>query len=261
MFLQYLLLAVIIFISSSHSDFSSFTTDSGSEITKQESLLEKDELIPFTETKTPLDTCKGENEELLQRLERLESIFNVSQFNPDLDDVSLMELMYLSVREKVLNSVPDTDKYCTFDFVTGKCAPSCYCEFKPLFGDYTPSRMCRLIPKDKLDSNCDYTKRGIPWIVEAAKFTKNLISFIANNVMEKIKEKAPPSDIECKFSIPSMECFPRKKCVLDYQFGDYSPHRSCRLKLEGEYQAKNSLHDPKEYASKQHIKRELVGST
>ena len=261
MFLYHLLLVAITLIASVHPELSPINNDSGSEITDEQSPAKTNELISIYDSKTPLDTCRGENEELLERLERLERIFNISQFNPDLDDLSLMELMYMSAKEKFLTSVPNTDEYCTFDFITGKCAPSCHCEFRPLLGDYTPSRMCRFIPKDKIDHACDLSKRGTPWVVKAAKSTKNLISFIANNVVKRIQEKAPPSDIECKFSIPSMECFPRNKCVLDYQFGDYSPHRSCRLKLDEEIEAKNSLHDTKEYASKQQMKRELVGSS
>ena len=261
MLLYYTLLVAISLIASVRAEFSPVNSDSGSEITEEHSSARERELISIYDKKTPVETCRGENEELLQRLERLERIFNVSQFNPDLDDLSLMELMYMSVKDKFLNSVPNTDEYCTFDIITGKCAPSCHCEFRPLFGDYTPSRMCRFKPKDKIDHTCDLSKRGTPWIVEAAKLTKNLINFVANNVVKRIQEKAPPSDIECKFSIPSMECFPRNKCVLDYQFGDYSPHRSCRLKLDGEVEAKNSLHDSKEYASKQQMKRELVGSS
>ena len=221
---------------------------------RYENSLEIDEIsdmIPFPVVDSPLETCKNENDELLQRLERLESIFNVSQFNPDLDDISLMELMYMSVKEKILNSVPDTDESCSFNLITGKCAPSCYCEFKPMLGDYTPSRMCRIIPKEKIDTTCDHSKKDKPWIVESAKSVKNILSFVLSNIAKNIKEKAPPSDIECKFSLPSMECYPRNKCVLDYQFGDYSPSRSCRYRIEDEKE-KNILTG--------NTHRELVGS-
>ena len=214
------------------------------------------ELVLFPDSKTPLETCRSENEELLQRLERLESVFNVSQFNPDLDDVSLMELMYLSVKQKVLNSVPSTDEFCKFDYITAKCAPSCYCEFKPKLGDYTPSRMCRLIPNENIDRTCDHLKRQTPWIVESANFTKKMIGFVVTKMMKKIREKAPPTDNECKFNLPSMECFPRNKCALDYQFGDYNPHRACRYRLEEVDDEKNILSD----SSNAMMKRELVGT-
>lgn len=198
------------------------------------------------------DTCKIENEELLLRLERLESIFNVSQFNPDLDDVSLMELMYMSVKEKVFTSIPSTDEQCDFDFITGKCAPFCSCEFKPRFGDYNPSRMCRLIPTERIDNDCDPSKRLTPWAVELVKYVKNTVGFILTSTMKTLREKAPPTDSECKFSIPLMLCIPSNKCVLDYQFGDYSPHRSCRYKID---QIGNGQVDTPRAKSKQ----ELVG--
>jgi hypothetical protein len=70
---------------------------------------------------------------------------------PDhLDDASLLELFLLSVKEKLLQSVPPTDAQCGFDIVTGKCSPMCHCEFRPQWGDYSPARACRLIPSDRL---------------------------------------------------------------------------------------------------------------
>lgn len=185
---------------------------------------------PTPSLESSLEVCKSENQELLMRLERLESVFNVSQFNPDLDDVSLMELMYISLKEKFLKSIPTTDERCHFDFVTGKCSSSCICEFKPRFGDYTPSRMCRLIPDDRIDKTCDNESKDAPWVLLFAKIIKNSVGSALTSAMRRLQEKAPPSDPECRFSLPSMECIPSSKCTLEYQFGDYNPHRSCRYR-------------------------------
>lgn len=185
---------------------------------------------PTSSLESSLKVCKGENQELLMRLERLESVFNVSQFNPDLDDVSLMELMYISLKEKLLKSIPTTDEQCHFDFVTGKCSSSCKCEFKPRFGDYTPSRMCRLIPDDRIEKTCDHERKDAPWVILSAKIIKNSVGSALSSAMRRLQEKAPPSDPECRFSLPSMECIPSSKCTFEYQFGDYNPNRSCRYR-------------------------------
>lgn len=42
--------------------------------------------------------CEDKNEELLHRLERLERIFNITQFNPDLDNVSILELLFVNLQ-------------------------------------------------------------------------------------------------------------------------------------------------------------------
>jgi len=42
--------------------------------------------------------CKEKNEDLLHRLERLERIFNITQFNPDLDNVSILELIFVNLQ-------------------------------------------------------------------------------------------------------------------------------------------------------------------
>lgn len=214
-------------------------TDGNAEITPEtsQSVISKTEIYSDSKSivsnpslESSLKLCKGENQELLMRLERLESVFNVSQFNPDLDDVSLMELMYISLKEKFVKSIPTTDEQCHFDFITGKCSSSCICEFKPRFGDYTPSRMCRLIPNDRIDKTCDYEKKDAPWVIVSAKFVKNSVGSALTSAIRRLQEKAPPTDPECRFSLPVMECVPSNRCTLEYQFGDYNPHRSCRYR-------------------------------
>ena len=112
MFLYYLLLVAITLIALVHAELSPMNNDSGSEITDEQNPAKTNELISIYDSKTPLDTCKGENEELLERLERLERIFNISQFNPDLDDLSLMELMYRNIFKSIANQ-PQIPTTCT----------------------------------------------------------------------------------------------------------------------------------------------------
>jgi hypothetical protein len=83
------------------------------------------------------DQCEEMNGELLERLERLERIFNATQYNVELDDMSLLEVLYNSFTSKVMASVPRTDKECKFSWATGECTPRCRCRMQPTIGDYT----------------------------------------------------------------------------------------------------------------------------
>jgi hypothetical protein len=181
-----------------------------------------------------LESCSNENEELLARLRRLENVFNVTQSNLDLTDASLLELMYSKIQKKIFSSIPETDEICNFNIITGKCTNSCYCEFRPVLGDYTPSRMCRLIVPEKLNTSCDPLQKDPAWMIESAKIVKKIVTTIVVSGAERIKDRAPPSDSECSFSLKSMQCSPDDQCVFSYQFGDYSLSRSCRFKIEDE---------------------------
>lgn len=164
-----------------------------SEIRTTENFLSLESTISSPSVETTLKLCMSENQELMMRLERLESVFNVSQFNPDLDDVSLMELMYISLKEKFVKSIPRTDEKCHFDFVIGKCSSPCTCEFKPRFGDYTPSRMCRLIPKDRINETCDNERKDKPWLIVSVVFIKNSVQSAVNSVVKRVQEKLSDS--------------------------------------------------------------------
>lgn len=181
-----------------------------------------------------LESCSNENEELLARLRRLENVFNVTQSNLDLTDASLLELMYSKIQKEIFSSIPETDEICNFNIIAGKCTNSCYCEFRPVFGDYTPSRMCRLIVTENLNKSCDPLQKDPAWMIESAKIVKKLVTTIVVSGAERIKDRAPPSDSECSFSLKSMQCSPDDQCVFNYQFGDYSLSRSCRFKIEDE---------------------------
>jgi hypothetical protein len=49
-----------------------------------------------------INECEEKNQDLLHRLERLERIFNITQFNPDLDNVSILELLFVNLQGKLL---------------------------------------------------------------------------------------------------------------------------------------------------------------
>ena len=213
------------------------------------------EVALSAKTEQSLESCRSVNEELLERLMRLERIFNVSQYNPDVDDLSLMEVMYMTMKENLSKSIPPTDEECHFNFITAKCAPPCLCAFKPQVGDYTPSRMCRLIPEDSIDKTCNRLDKGTPWALKSAKFVKNGASVVFGKVLNLLREKAPPTDPECMFSVPLMQCLPINKCAFTYQFGDFSPSRSCRYRVTGDQIDMNRV----DTVGKIGLKQELVG--
>lgn len=177
-------------------------------------------------------SCEQVNEILYERLERLERIFNISQFNPDLDDVSILEIMFHSVSEKLLKSIPETDAECKFNFVTGACNPKCTCGFKPKLGDYSLSRACRKLSVEEMIPGCDEeaTKNDSSWVSKLANKTKEKL----HQLKVHIEKHSPPTDKECRFSIRKLKCVPVHMCTFDFQLGDYSLSRACRLRLDDE---------------------------
>ena len=161
----------------------------------------------------------------------------------DDDDASLMELLMKSAKGKLLSSVPPTDKECTFDWVIGKCTPMCRCQFRPQWGDYSPSRACRLIvPNAAGEEECEDETKERPWaekLAEKVRYHAEKMAKEANHhiqrgakqTMTKLRELAPPTDEDCVFSLQSLRCEPVDLCVWDLQLGDFSPHRACRHKL------------------------------
>ncbi len=178
-------------------------------------------------------TCEEKYNILLERLERLERIFNITQLNPDLDNISILELLVYNVKGKLFNIIPDTDKQCKFDYVAGHCVPACYCSFQPKLGDYTLSRACRVVPDDSINQDsCDSSKVNAPWIVRGIKKLSNITNNIKDHIVNHIIENAPVTDQECSWNWKRLKCAPEDMCVLDYQFGDYSLTRACRLQLD-----------------------------
>lgn len=178
-------------------------------------------------------SCEERYDVLLERLERLEQIFNITQLNPDLDNISILELLVYNVKNKLFNIIPDTDKQCKFDYVAGHCAPACYCSFQPKLGDYTLSRACRKVSNEQINQeSCDSTKVHAPWIVRGIKKISNITNNIKDHIVNHIVENAPVTDQECAWNWRRLKCAPEDMCVLDYQFGDYSLSRACRLQLD-----------------------------
>lgn len=176
-------------------------------------------------------TCEETNQLLLERLERLERIFNVTQFNPDLDDISILELTFVNIKETAIKLIPKTDSTCSFNWIIGRCQPKCTCGFQPQFGDYNPSRACRLLDYTDVDPSCNASIEDKPWIL---KITKKLRD-TAKSIKTSIAEHAPITDAECTWNWRQFKCYPEKECVLNYQLGDYSLDRSCRIRTDDEY--------------------------
>ena len=153
---------------------------------------------------------------------------------PDhLDDASLLELFLLSVKEKLLQSVPPTDAQCGFDIVTGKCTPMCHCEFRPKWGDYAPARACRLIPSDRLESmQCDANKLETPWVVKLVQVVGRHAGKATERLRAKVVEMAPPTHEDCRFSLKSLKCEPSDLCIWDFHPGDFSLDRACRYRVD-----------------------------
>lgn len=175
--------------------------------------------------------CEEKNAQLLERLERLERIFNISQYNPDLDDISILELFYENAKRSFISSIPSTDADCSFNWKIGKCYPPCKCSFQFKIGDYLPSRSCRITPESVLNPNCKEEEENVPWVLHIVNATKNLVTKVGRT----IKDRAPPTDSECAWNWRSLRCEPYSSCELEYQFGDYSLDRTCRMiQLHGE---------------------------
>jgi hypothetical protein len=179
-----------------------------------------------------LDTCSRQNELLLERLDRLEKMIMEPRFDPDDANSSLLELVYTLAIEKAVKLIPPTDRECSFNWVTGKCSPRCSCEFRPVIGDFHPSRTCRLIPINRLNSSCDPYKRDEPWALRLYRGAKS----VAVHIKRSVIDNAPPTDAQCMFAFPAMRCEPEDICKLSYRLGDYNPHRACRLRGDDEQQ-------------------------
>ena len=48
-------------------------------------------------------------------------------------------------------------------------------------------------------------------------------------IVEHIKSHAPITDEECSFKLLTLSCQPSDTCGFNFQLGDYSLHRACRL--------------------------------
>ena len=165
-------------------------------------------------------------EHLLQRIERIERVFNISIFNPDLEDMSFLELFWTNFKTFAVNAIPSTNKECKFNYRTFSCEPKCTCSFQYIFGDYSFSRSCRL--KKNPPSNCSqYEISNSKHILD--------ISSIFSKIMSIINKNLPPTDKECSWSFLSFGCTPSIKCKFDMKMGDMlNLNRACRLREDKE---------------------------
>lgn len=174
---------------------------------------------------------------LRERVERLEAIFNVTNFDPDSEEHSMIDLFARYFEDRIITSIPPTDPECSFNWLVGKCYPLCQCRFAPKLGDYSPTRACRLIAIEDRQEDCDPTAQQIPWFI--ILYSK-VLTFIQSSrktlmtVTESIVEKAPPSDAQCSWSwsFADFGCSPKMFCAFIPELGDYSLDRMCRLRVD-----------------------------
>ena len=89
---------------------------------------------------------------LQKRLERVEKVFNISTLNPELDDMSYLEVFWEDAKRIAIKLIPPSDKECKFEIASFSCQPQCSCTFRYVLGDYSFSRACRL--RESVDPEC-----------------------------------------------------------------------------------------------------------
>ena len=174
---------------------------------------------------------------LRERVERLEAIFNVTNFDPDSEEHSMLDLFARYAEDRIITSIPPTDPECSFNWLVGKCYPLCQCHFAPKLGDYSPTRACRLVPIEDRDEDCDPTAQQIPWFIILYSKVSTFIRSSKKTLMavaDSIVDKAPPSDVQCSWSwsISDFGCSPKMDCAFIPELGDYSLDRMCRLRVD-----------------------------
>jgi len=204
--------------------------------------------LSSTTSTTGSGECEVETRRLRERLERLERIFNVTHFNPDLENASLLELFALQAQSKLFKWIPATDEECKFNWLVGKCFPLCQCHLRPKLGDYSPDRACRLIPIDERSKDCDPNAVQTPWFVHVFAAVSKVIDagkHTASVVTKSITENAPPSDSQCRWNWrlgSDFGCSPKADCAFIFELGDYSLDRACRLRVD-DFDDANDLAD------------------
>lgn len=169
------------------------------------------------------------NAELEARIQRLESLLNQSlTIHEHPTDLSMLDVGIEEMKKLVVKSIPTTDIECSFNWKTFSCTPKCKCQFQPKFGDYNLNRACRYRPHANQCTAASEDLEEYRSVVEKAKV---VVVQKVNQVVQKAIASAPYSDEICKFDWKSFKCSPSKYCHFDYQVGDYSPHRACRLIL------------------------------
>lgn len=156
----------------------------------------------------------------------------------ELEDRTLLEEWIESLQSNVIRSIPESDSQCFFLWRSMSCEPSDRCTLKYKFGDYSPNRACRLRTGNDTTVELPILKH----FSSVSKIAMKSVSFVHNHwkqLMDKVKEKSPPSDDLCSWSFKRLACIPSKYCSLNYKFGDYSLNRACRLKEDEEFTVDN----------------------
>ncbi len=136
----------------------SFIVDDGISSTER---VAKNNMVGAGEVKESA-TCCQDFDSLSHRMEALE--VQLEEMKRELleredEDKTLLEVAGERIKGFVLsNLTPPTDKECTYSMKRGCCEPKCACGLQYRLGDYWLGRMCRLIPEDKRDPECDEEK-------------------------------------------------------------------------------------------------------
>lgn len=183
-------------------------------------------------------------DQLERRLQQLEHMASVGGSSAGMRAVEATAAAAAKTLENlknwVIESIPPSDEACTFDWKSLSCAPSCYCTMAAKLGDYSPSRACRRKEEHEIEPNC-IGHRSEPSIVHRAvghakevvvSQSSELLAKASAVVTAKVTANAPPTDEDCRWNWKKMHCSPAAFCGLDYQLGDYSLDRSCRLRTD-----------------------------
>lgn len=173
-------------------------------------------------------------EELERRLQQLERLVSSGKFG-QAEKWEMAEKIEKALKEIsgwVVNSIPPTDKECSFDWKSLSCSPSCSCMLQPKVGDLSLSRACRLRSPQEIDPAC-VGHHPEPTIVHKA--VDMALEVLANQsfaLLSALESYSPVTDEDCKWSWKKMRCYPTEFCTLDPQLGDFSLHRACRLRTD-----------------------------
>lgn len=160
---------------------------------------------------------------LEKRLARVERVFNVSTLNPELDDMSYLEVFWEDAKRLAVNFIPPSDKECKFDLFSFSCQPKCSCTFRYQLGDYSLSRSCRLREIQAIGcADSDGVAKSIP---------KSEKLLILSSITSYISSKQPATDIECTWDFAHFRCEPFEICGIQWKPGDlFDLNRACRLR-------------------------------
>jgi len=161
----------------------------------------------------------------LARLKHVEKMYNLTQFNPDWDDMNHLEYYWHHWFHVIKSSIPLTDEECYFNVTAWRCFPVCKCSFQMQTGDYTPSRSCRYSDPDELGV-CLADYRDEAWMMNFGKKVQDIIRLTTT----KIRDSIPDTDEECSYEFKSNRCYPENRCSFQWRIGDFHPSRACRLR-------------------------------